>query len=46
MALISFTYQPIPILIVAAAVYLAGNSVIVFGQYLLERRYGIAAQQG
>ncbi|WP_164771877.1 amino acid ABC transporter permease, partial [Mesorhizobium sp. M7D.F.Ca.US.004.03.1.1] len=38
-ALISLTYQPIPILASVALAYLALNSVIVGGQAFLERRY-------
>jgi His/Glu/Gln/Arg/opine family amino acid ABC transporter permease subunit len=39
MALISFTYRPIEILLVVAAVYLALNSLLVLAQWAVERRY-------
>jgi His/Glu/Gln/Arg/opine family amino acid ABC transporter permease subunit len=41
MALISFTYQPVPILITVAAIYLALNTVVVSIQVAVERRFAI-----
>lgn len=41
MALISFTYQPVPILITVAAIYLALNTVVVSIQAAVERRFAI-----
>jgi polar amino acid transport system permease protein len=34
------TYQPIPLLIVAAIWYLVMTSVLYVGQYFIERRFG------
>ncbi len=42
MALISFTYQPVPILITIAIIYLALNTVVVSIQAMVERRFAIA----
>jgi His/Glu/Gln/Arg/opine family amino acid ABC transporter permease subunit len=41
-ALISFTYQPVPILITVAAIYLVLNSIVVSIQVAVERRFAIA----
>lgn len=43
MALISFTYQPIPILIVIAVVYLVLNGVVIALQQQIERRFRLPA---
>ena len=41
MALISFTYRPVPILITIAIIYLALNSVVVSIQAMVERRFAV-----
>jgi amine acid ABC transporter, permease protein, 3-TM region, His/Glu/Gln/Arg/opine family len=41
MALISFTYQPVPILIAIAIIYLILNTVVVAIQAMVERRFSI-----
>jgi His/Glu/Gln/Arg/opine family amino acid ABC transporter permease subunit len=43
MALIAFTYQPIPILIVVATVYLALNGIVIALQQQVERRFRLPA---
>jgi His/Glu/Gln/Arg/opine family amino acid ABC transporter permease subunit len=43
MALISFTYKPIEILLVVAAIYLALNSVLIGIHKLVERRFATPA---
>jgi His/Glu/Gln/Arg/opine family amino acid ABC transporter permease subunit len=40
-ALISFTYQPIPILITVAVIYLMLNTIVVGLQAVIERRFAI-----